>query len=223
MSEIALRTTEFIGKKQKYINYRPVGSVIVSLPTHIIRRKWLEIVCDLVSPKKRDQFKGIVGWQHLCDHWTQALWDEWRSKDVPTEAYPFGELTAVEGTAQVMWDQRVDAQLITLVGKEPLGIKDRTDAWYWSDHERKTTFIISNEDATSDEVKAYGGSADMIKNGKIIITPNARIDYLSDIGLSQGTLDNIANKETLVHPKFDAPVSKVKMNSPDLSGLNING
>lgn len=221
MSEIALKTKEFIGRKSKYIAYRPIGSTVVSIPTNIIRRKWLEIVCDLVSPKKREMFKNIPGWKYLCDHWTQQLWDEWRSKDVPSEKYPIGELTGVNTAAQTMWDERVDPQLISLIGKEPGLVKDKCDTWLWSEYERKNFFIVANEDAEHYEVQEYMRHINMIKDGKIIIVPAGNIDYVSNIGLSQDTLDKISDPDVVVDPKFDSPVSKTVISSPDLSKLAV--
>ena len=154
--ELALRTTERYCEKAKYVSWRPVGSVIVAINRQRLRRKWLEIVCDLVRPSKRDQFKGIPGWKRLCEVWTQELWDEWFALNRPTKEHPLGPLLQDTACAQKMWDERI----------VPLGLPDDlpfapeadlrvSETWLWGEGERKNYFIVVNEDAPDIEVKGW--------------------------------------------------------------------
>jgi len=224
MAELALRTQEVINHKAKYTAWRPVGSVIISINQHQMRRKWLEIVCDLVSPKKRDNYKNISGWQYLCDHWTPQLREEWIQLQKPNKEYPHGALLQNIATAQSMWDQRVDAQLISLVGKEPIGVKDKTDTWLWSDDERKIYFITVNEDEEDlSKVQGWQGFNNITDSGNLYIMPRTQIKYQTDIPeLSAETLIDIADRDKILHPRFDKPITKTKINSPSILELNTS-
>jgi len=221
MAELALRTQEFINHKQKYTAWRPVGSIIISINQHRMRRKWLEIVCDLVSPKKRNQYKSIPGWQYLCDHWTPQLREEWFQLQKPNKEYPHGALLQNAITSQTMWEQRVDLQLISLIGKEEYGIKDKTDTWLWGDDERKIYFITVNEDEEDNSsVQGWAGFNNITQDGKLHIVPRTQIKYQTDIPeLSEETLLDIADRDKILHPRFDKPISKAIINSPNILSL----
>jgi len=159
MSEIALRTTERKLQKEKYLGWRPVGSTIVCCSGSLIRRKWLEICCDLVSPKKRDNFRNIPGWKRLCDAWTPELREVWFEHDRSTEQYKIGRLLMDKSYPQVVWKDLI----------EPIGVlKDLPyapeadvkvhDTWLWSEEERKRYFIVVNTDANSETVESWQGS-----------------------------------------------------------------
>ena len=221
MAEIALRTWELKTVKEKYIAWRPKGSAIVVISEHEKRRKWLEIVCDLVSPKKRDKFKGIPGWQNLVDHWTQAFWDEWFELHKPTKKYPLGPILQNKGIVQQMWDNSIDAQLTAILGKESVGVEDLTKTWLWSGHERKTLFIVFNDDVTDAELEIYGLGTTLFKNGDAVMTLGAQYKYDFDVAISPDTLAKIQDPDFVIHPRFNIAVPKLKFSTPDVNDLVI--
>lgn len=235
MSEIALRTTERKLQKDKYLGWRPVGSTIVCCSDSLIRRKWLEICCDLVSPTKRDKFQNIPGWQRLCDAWTPQLREAWLEYDRPTEQYKIGRLLMDKSYPQVVWKDMI----------EPIGfLKDLPfapesdvrvhDTWLWSSEERKRYFIVVNEDANDETVESWQSSEERdadtglvlpdldeneVRDSKINIAVvwKKQIKYKTDIGLSSGTLDDIANITKELNPRFDMPVASIKVIQPDIA------
>ncbi len=170
MSEIALRTTE----RRTANHWRPVGSTIVCCSDSLIRRKWLEICCDLVSPKKRDNYKGIPGWARLCEAWTPELWQAWFDHDRPTFAteeekrlyfeedrqiptkYPLGQLLMDNAFPQQVWAELIEP--IGVLADIPLAPESSVRAhntWLWSEEERKRYFIVVNGDADDEEVESW--------------------------------------------------------------------
>lgn len=223
MAELSLHTTDFINKKTEYVAWRPKGTIISIITTHRMRLKWLEIVCDLVSPKKRDQYKTIQGWQYLCEYWTQELRDEWIELGKPNKTYSHGRLLEDKTAAQKMWDNRITPDLINLLGYEPRGYENVTNTWLWSEHERKTLFIVVNNDIDEEQlINEYGLGKFYVKNGTLVATSGARLKYETNAGLSVKTIEDINNQEIVVHPKFDAPIAKTYFNSPNLDELVIS-
>ena len=222
MAELALRTNEFLNKKTKYIAWRPIGSVIVSIDSHTMRLKWLEIVCDLVSPKKRDDFKGIPGWQYLCDHWTKELRSEWIALGKPTTDYPLGRLLQDPLAAQKMWDESVDSQLSSIIGKEPGGVEWLTNTWLWSQKERKELFIIVNADETDNlQVRNWGTRSESYKDGTLVIHPKTKVDWETKLDISSKTKTEITNPAKIINPSFDIPVVKTLVETPNLLDLKV--
>lgn len=221
MTEISLRTkNELIKRGEKAITWKPLGSVISAHKDITIRMKWLEIVCDLVSPQKRNNYKGIPGYQYLCDHWTPELRKQWIDAGRPTEEEPHGFIR-LSKQCQKIWDEKVDPSLISTLGKDPTLIKNITDTWLWSEHERKTSFIITNTDIEDYAWDVFGQGKTYVKEGHVIVAPGAIINYATDIGLSQTTLDKIADPNIIVHPRFDLPVAGIYFNSPNLDNISV--
>jgi len=258
MSEIALRTTERKLQKVEYLGWRPVGSTIVCCSDSLIRRKWLEICCDLVSPKKRDNFKGIPGWQRLCDAWTPELRDAWLHYDAPTKKHPIGRLLMDKTYPQVVWKELIEP--IGILADLPFAPDANVkvyDTWLWSSEERKRYFIVVNNDADNDMVESWQGienrNADTgdvmptLSRELFVVKPTVgfyklvtikgieywreiydpainlaviwkkQIRYKTDIGLSSGTLDDIADVTKKLNPRFDLPVGSVKVIQPNLA------
>ena len=219
MAEIALRTSERRLQKEKYLALRPKGSAMICLSDSAIRRKWLEIVCDLVSPAKRAHYATITGYARLCEAWSPALREAWLEAGRPTAQYPHGRLMQDDTFPQALWD--------TLV--KPLGIeKDlplapesdvRTcDAWGWSDHERKTYYIVTNTDANDATVTGWNGHDEITdaKLGLVLISRKV-VDYETALALDGAKLADIADPAKIVQPDFAAPVALAKFVTPTLS------
>ena len=234
MPELALRTTERYCEKTKYTSWRPVGSVIVAITRQRLRRKWLEIVCDLMRPDKRENYRNIPGYNRLCEAWSQELWDEWFELNRPTKEYPLGPLLQDESCAQKMWNERV----------VPLGLPSDLpfapeadlrvcDTWLWSERERRNYFIVVNEDASDDEVKTWADHVEWDVDAdaewqtdtegkptnpghRLLIRPRMCVRYQTDLGLSDKTRARIADKNQVVHPRFDKPVAAAYFRRPEL-------
>jgi hypothetical protein len=119
--------------------------------------------------------------------------------------------------AETLWGEIVDSQIPGLLGKDPRGEVDLVNTWLWSEYERKNWFIVVNTDETDlHTVKAWNGWQETIDGGKLIIHPKTRIKYDTDLTLSKESLALVADKETIVHPKFSSPVSKTVVSTPDV-------
>lgn len=232
MAEIALRTSERLVQKAKYLAWRPVGSAIACCSDHTIRRKWLEICCDLVSPQKRENYRGIPGWQRLCDAWTPQLRAAWLAADRPTRDWPLSQLLQDHTHSQRVWDS-----LIVPIGVDrDLPLAPESDVpvhqtWLWSDIERKRYYIVVNTDADSPTVDNWNGHEQSdgdtglvlprLAEGetrdpriKVVISPRMMVDYKHDLGLSAAKLAKIADKAQVNHPDFTSAVGKAKFKAP---------
>jgi len=100
-------------------------------------------------------------------------------------------------------------------------LKNLTDTWVWSEHERRIFFIVVNEDETDTEkVSSWAGTVEQFQNGDLFITNKTRIKFQTDIPvLSEGTLTDIMSPDVIIHPKFDSPIAKTLVNMPNLEDL----
>ena len=237
MSEIALRTSERLATKGNVWHWRPVGSTIICCTDSLIRRKWLEICCYLVSPKKRDTYRALPGWDKLCEAWTPELREAWLEFDRPTETNRLSPLLEDEAFLNSVWQTMI----------EPIGVLDDLhfapesdrkvyDTWLWSEFERKNYFIIVNEDTDSETVQGWQGVEERDADSGDVLSPllpgtvrdpainvalvwNKQIDYKTDIGLSGSTLTDIADPSKTLNPRHDKPVSQIKVQQPSIAGM----
>ena len=232
MAEIALRTVERKVQKAKYLAWRPVGSAMVCCSDHTIRRKWLEICCDLVSPKKRDRYTGIPGWRRLCDAWTPELREAWLEADRPSETWKLSRLLQDHTFSAATWDS-----LIVPIGvAKDLPLAPESDVpihrtWLWSEMERKRYYIVANADTPSPTVDNWNGHEE--RDGKtgevlpqlgdgeirdpeiaVVIMPRRMVAYKTDLGLGGVDLGKIADPTLTVNPRFDLPVAAAKFKQP---------
>lgn len=234
MSEIALRTTERKLQKAKYLGWRPVGSTIVCCSDHMIRRKWLEIVCDLVAPYKRKGYTALPGYDSLVAAWTPQLREAWLEYDRPTKQYKLSRLLQDDAFPQFVWGEIIEP--IGLLEDLPYAPEANVkvyDTWLWSELERKNYFVIVNEDADRQTVQAWQGTEERdADTGEVLpelgpdevygptinlaVVWKGQVKYETDLGLSGDTLANIADKDKIVHPRFDKPVAKVKVKQPTI-------
>lgn len=232
MSEIALRTTERRVQKAKYLAWRPVGSAMICCSDHTIRRKWLEICCDLVSPKKRENYKNIPGWKRLCDAWTPELREAWLEYDRPTKDWKLSRLLQDHTFSATVWDDLI----VPLGVEKDLPLAPESDVpvhrtWLWSEGERKRYFIIANTDADSPTVDNWNGSEERngvtgavlppladgeVRDSKIsmVIMPRKVVAYKTGLGISGETLAKIAAPGVAVHPDYAAAVPAAKFRRP---------
>jgi len=234
MAEIALRTSERLVQKTKYLAWRPVGSAMICQSDHTIRRKWLEICCDLVSPAKRANYSNIPGWKRLCDAWTPELRLAWLEADRPTKDWPLSQLLQDHTFSAKVWDL-----LIVPIGVDKdLPLAPESDVpvhrtWLWSEGERKTYFIVVNTDADSPTVDNWNGHEQRdgatglvlpqlamgeVRDPKItvVIQPRKMVAYKTELALASLALAKIADPGVMVHPDFTKPVAAVKFRAPDV-------
>lgn len=232
MAEIALRTTERKVQKAKHLAWRPVGSAMVCQSDHTICRKWLEICCDLVSPKKRENYRGLPGWRRLCEAWTPQLREAWLEYDRPTETHKLSRLLEDRTFGATVWNDLIVP--IGVVADLPLAPESDVPVhrtWLWSEGERKRYFIVVNTDADSETVDNWNGAEErdaatglvlpMLAEGEVrdpeisvAIMPRRQCKYKTGLGLSAGTLADIADPAKVKHPRFDKPVGKDKIKQP---------
>ena len=162
MAEIALRTTEFLNNdpRKAYIAYRPVGSVVVAMSAARIRRKWLEILCDLMAPSKRDSYVTLPGFNTMKEMWSHELLGKW------VEFYRDQRNKFNEVADAKFWTEVIEPiGLLPDLPKDPLGLRPVYETWLWSDHERKTLFIITNDDASTATVESWNGRDALDEDG----------------------------------------------------------
>ena len=234
MSEVALRTTERKLQTAKALFWRPAGSTIVCCSDHAIRRKWLEISCDLVAPYKRERYTSLPGYDKLVEAWTPQLREAWLEFDRPTEKYKLGQLLQDDAFPQSVWQMMIEP--IGVLADMPFAPEsDRRvyDTWLWNEQERKTYFIVHNNDAGRTTVEGWQGVEERDADTGAVLNPllpgterdpkinvaivwAKQIKYKTDLELSIGTLDDIATPDKPLHPRFDKPVAMVKAIRPEI-------
>jgi len=72
-------------------------------------------------------------------------------------------------------------------------------------------------------VQGWQGFNNITDSGNLYIMPRTQIKYQTDIPeLSAETLIDIADRDKILHPRFDKPITKTKINSPSILELNTS-
>lgn len=219
MAEIALSTVEFFNQKEKYAAWRPVGSVVVAMSDDRIKRKWIEIICDFPSAAKRASYDGLIpGFDKVLAAWSPTLLGEW------VEHYRQQRNQFNKPADDAFWTEKIaPLHLLEDMPKDPLGLRPVYETWVWSEHERKSLYIVTASESTS-TVEGWNGRVALDKDGNEItwagdpptpsapvvsIVPRRRVNYKTDItGITSGELADVANPDVVVHPRFDKPIAK---------------
>lgn len=207
MAEISLMTEDKIVVKEKYISVMPKFGVIDAISSIRIKAKWIEIFCDLMSPKKRDDFRNVPHWDIMTAAWEQTLWNAWTANS-----------NGALGDVDKFWDDYiVPLDILKDFDNAPESNKPLYETWLWSGQNRKDWFVVYNDDATEDQIRVMGATVNRMYDGKIYTCQGAMFDYENDSNISAATVGKINDKEQTVHPKFSQPVAVAKFTEPDLS------
>ena len=219
MAEIALRTTEFLNRKAKYTAWRPVGSVIIAISRSMMRRKWCEIVCDLMRPDKRERFRGVPGYERLCQAWSRELWEAWFEFSRPSPDWPMGRMLMDQGAPAEFWNRNiVPLGIVNDLPQAPEADMSVADTWLWSEKERKRYFIVVS--AAGQEVEDWQNHEEVthISLGRIL-HPRKMLDYPRASWLSADSVAKIQDAGQVCHPKFHRPVAVAEFLRPDAKVL----
>jgi len=211
MAEILLRTRELINAKEKHTVVKPRGGVVTAISDRKIRNKWIEIICDLMSPMKRDKYTGLPHWDIMAAAWTaglRQLWIDWGRSAKPV-------------TTDKFWiDSIVPLGLVSQFDNAPESTKPLYETWLWSPTERKHFFIAYNDDATDEDLRAMNTLVEkQDTKERLYLVPGKQYDYEKDITISNDTLVKINDPTQIVNPRFDKPVVLAKYTEPIITGL----
>lgn len=184
--EVALWTTERIdapglGNTAPYRKMR--GSIVVAIPLAQIRRKWVEICGNMLSPRLRADWLGVRGAEALVANWQESWATAWRGmndkKKTPAQAW-----------AEIAADHFPD------LGNDPNGDVPLEDTWGWTTTERKLFCLgkIATEDGEIAKKIRY------TRNTVETLGYANTIDYRTELGLTQQQIDNIEDPRRIVHP-----------------------
>lgn len=135
------------------------GTPVVGRSLRTIRIAWCELICDLASPKKRNQFLPGLGRNcgfnqtalaAIAGSWSEDLHRRWRQID----AMPDDGLGNKEIALYQLWlgDIEKIAGLITDLGQVPGGGARLCDGWAWSIAERRRWLLVVSDSLTGPEV-----------------------------------------------------------------------
>ena len=176
-------------------------------------RKWLEIVCDLAQPRKREHFAARISgqviitlqqWEVILRLWTPVLFYQWLTINTMPESadkwQAIGEL----------WD----AEIINVpgwaddLGRDVTGQVPLYESAPWTDSDRRLLVLVTNDDCTSLQIEAFSeGIESDVTDQMQLRRPRYRLDWETRLGLSERTLGDIRNFDAIVHPRFDRPVA----------------
>ena len=223
MNEMALRVTDKIFQDfstridatdnnkvslYKRTIYNPKGGLQSVWTDTRIRAKWVEVVCDLLSPQKRDQFTpGLIAncgfttdqIAALVSVWTNEKRNQWlgiaKQKDKKEKKKQLDDL----------WADIVPEQIIADVGTDSTGTVNKTDAVIWSDADKMDYLIVCNDDVGNPEDLI--GYEDSEVDGTAIKKQRYKINWETDIGLTETEKGNVRNPAIIVQPIYDRPVA----------------
>ena len=206
--EIALRIAPRDVQTAKYRSFRPVGSVVTAWSDRRKRRKWLEIVCDLARPDKREAYRERFAantsvtaqqWGVIESLWTQSLWGEWLDLDRGPESKD--KDIAIEQ----LWQERIESApgWKSDLGFDVRGQVPLCEAVLWGRLDVLDLFIVTNQDLPTAE---FEGLKDDVDEAGVQY-PRYLLDWESSLSLSAGTLAEIRDTKVALYPRFDRPVA----------------
>jgi hypothetical protein len=206
--ELALATNERKVLRPGHTFYRPVGAVLLARSAEVVRRKWAEIICVLCSPVRRtahgptyaEKFADFPHTGVLSRLWKPEWFDAyWRHERRP-EDLPLDDLwRLVTG----------DGRVLDALPQEPLGTCHITEAWPWSDLERKQYFLCALDESglSAVERETIDARGPYQVGGVTHSGPLNRIDWKTDLGFAAKDVLDILDPAKIVHPKLDRPLS----------------
>jgi hypothetical protein len=200
MSELVLRRQTKDTLKDKYRDYRPQGSIISTKSNRIITRKWIEIICDLASPQKRDTYinLNIPGFIEVVENWTPALRKRWLDYD---------RETLDTETTQDFWD--TDIKSGGLLGAIPdYRGKKAYEQWLYSDTELIHFFVVENDDGEDEEIEDWSRRKETNDRGSIIFSPQKSVDYKNKLLLTKREKDDLEDITKMVLPERNRKARK---------------
>jgi len=202
MAEVALNLTPHDLRKGTYRFVCPEGAVIEAITDERRRRKWIEIICDLSSPRKRDHYRRIPGWKRICEAWSPQLRTAWM--DLERGKHRLAGWSDAE-----FWAHHIEPLgLLADLPQAPGTDRRVYETWLWSQHERKVFFIVVNDDEPDVEIWRRKRMTGAAEEGNMVIRPGRVLNFRTDIGLSLDTVAKILDPARLVHPRFDKPVGR---------------
>jgi hypothetical protein len=234
MAEFALRIVPEIVRKEKYDEISPAGAVLSGFSDRLIRRKWVEMVCDLARPaltykgkrlpsKREKFFAGMVancGWtQARCDAvaalWSESLWRRWmetehNSPDVDTAKAQLwdGDIASASG-----W--------VAAVGKEPHGVEGAVNCVPWSLDNLKRFYMVAGDGLNDTEAESLHGKKLDVVDFREALMPRHVINWEVALGLTEQAKAEIRDPSIAVHPRFDRKVvrGQIREYRPNVAGI----
>jgi hypothetical protein len=236
MAEFALRVTSNILRKEKYDEIQPIGAVVSGWSDRRIRRKWLEIVCDLMRPRFRYKGQRIEGkreatianhmansgWsaercKAISDLWSESLWRRW------FEVKEMDDSTQAEIARLQLWSGDIAnvSGWVQAVGKEPHGVEDAVNTVPWSLADLKALYMVPADGLGTNEAEAVAGKRVDVVDFRQVVTPFHVVDWDAGLGLTEEEKEAIRNPKAIVFPRFDRkiPRGRIKESRPDVRAM----
>ena len=195
MTEIALSLVD----KQRtsrgnVIHTKTSGSILFAPTNQAIKTKWLEIICDLIAPEKRDNYLNIPGYSNLIQYWTRSIQRQWgRSQLHPNNKSYINPLE--------VYNNIIDkyGQWIDNMPSDARGDVNITTTWLWSLQELKHFLILKLDQ----NIEHLDKNIQYIqKDTKLVVQgPQWFIDWQNDLGFTTQTKSEILDTNLIFHPR----------------------
>ncbi len=231
--EFLIRLRGAVVEKENYAAITPAGSVVEAWSFYRKRRKWMEIISDLVDPRPRRGQHGNAlpskrsmnqagliirigkpAFDVLCENWKPSLREHWFHVDRLEE----DALREKDIVRDLFWEQEVEkvSGFREAMGRDPTETADLIDCQPWGPYARKNCLILVNSDMTTPEAEAKEGSVDSEEvEGMKITRPASFLHWERDLGLSQARRDKIKSPNYVIHPRFDELTPKALFHPAD--------
>lgn len=168
--ELLIATRANTGNRGKFILHRPKGAVLGGKTRAQVRRKWIEIAGDLMSPQKRVGREGFAYHDQITGVWRREWLDVWRSLQS-------GDLTLAEA-----WTALTDDGV--LLGALPMdqrGDTHCTNAWPWTRAERRLFLVeqFNEQGMTEAERQAVWQPREIVVDRQVYLISPHRVEYWS--------------------------------------------
>ena len=191
-------------QRDDFLYLRPKGGIILGVTKSRIRAKWVEIFGELLRPNKRHLYEGVPGFDTIVSAWKPQWYNVWR------------DMTNNIIGADEAWAEITQNGILGDMPNDPHGDVTITDTWLWSSRDsdnhlcERKRFLILNLDYEDAELPRKSRH---MSNDDVILGPNHKIDYETDLGMYPKTISAINHPNKLFNPRFNyiVPSSYLKV------------
>lgn len=184
--EILLTLSDYSLQKKPYLFFRPEGSVVSAISGAKVKRKWIEIFGDLMSPTNRGRFESFEYHAQASALWLSVYYDLWMMvREQP-------------GKLDEMWDLLLaDGRIENEMPNDPAGEVKVYERWNWTSIEQKVFLTVSLDV----EVDALDKWDEYERGGKQYSGPLWKFDWARDFGFDPTKKGDVRNPNKRIRHK----------------------
>jgi hypothetical protein len=219
MHHLFLLSSEVVGSTPGHDVYQPQGAIVTAFSRRMIRKQWVDLICDILSPMERQgaakkfpskrslNVAGLsanLGWgpdriRAALDIWSGELWIKWAG------------LQSISGTEkeeayQELWDKDLASQQgwVDAMGMDAGGVISVTETLPISFADKKTFVHVLLEDGLNADVEVLANKDELIVDGQRVMIARHKVNYRA-LGWSAQKIIDAEDQTKATEPDYSQP------------------